>query len=62
MSLENLPEFLTVKEAAEVCRVDRKTIYRLVWSGRIAVSRVGRIIRIPRAEIVRLLGTEPHAA
>lgn len=62
MNFENLPELLTVREAASVCRVVPKTIYRCIWNGRLKAVRVGRNMRIPRAELLRFLGMEPQAA
>ena len=41
-------DMLTVKEAAALLRVDRKTIHREIACGRLAHIRLGRVIRIPR--------------
>jgi excisionase family DNA binding protein len=49
MSMSNLSEikFLTVAEVAEVMRVSRMTVYRLVHAGDLASVRVGRSFRVP---------------
>ena len=54
MSLENIPEHLSVREVAELLRVNPKTVYRRIWDGTINVTRIGRAIRITKTEILRL--------
>lgn len=39
--------FLTVAEVAELMRVSRMTVYRLVHSGELTAVRVGRSYRVP---------------
>jgi excisionase family DNA binding protein len=39
--------FLTVAEVADMMRVSRMTVYRLVHSGELASVRVGRSFRVP---------------
>jgi excisionase family DNA binding protein len=45
----NLSEvkFLTVAEVAELMRVSKMTVYRLVHSGELTAVRVGRSFRVP---------------
>jgi excisionase family DNA binding protein len=40
-------KFLTVAEVAELMRVSKMTVYRLVHSGGLTAVRVGRSFRIP---------------
>jgi len=40
--------FLTVAEVAEMMRVSKMTVYRLVHSGDLPAVRVGRSYRVPR--------------
>ena len=61
MPLEELPEFLTVEEAAEVLRIGRTSAYLLAqqWrysGGRIGlpVQRLGRLLRVPRSALERM--------
>lgn len=68
--LAELPEVLTVEEAARVLRISRGAAYELarVWretNGRegLPVFTLGRTLRVPRAGLERLLaGGLPPAA
>jgi excisionase family DNA binding protein len=44
-------KFLTVAEVAEVMRVSRMTVYRLVHAGDLASVRVGRSFRVPERAV-----------
>ena len=47
------PEFLTVDEAADLLRVNRKTLYESIRLGQLpGVVRVGKSLRIHRASMV----------
>lgn len=41
-----LTEFLSLDDVARILRVDYKTVYRLVRSGRLLAGRVGRVYRV----------------
>lgn len=43
--------FLTVAEVAEVMRVSKMTVYRLVHAGDLASVRVGRSFRVPERAV-----------
>lgn len=43
--------FFTVAEVAEVMRVSRMTVYRLVHSGDLPAVRVGRSFRVPQRAV-----------
>ena len=47
-------DLMTVSEVAGRLRVSRMTIYRMIDRGEIEHVRIGRIVRIPAAELVRL--------
>jgi excisionase family DNA binding protein len=49
----------TAEEAAEALRVHPKTLKRWLAEGKIKGHRLGRIWRIPRSEITRLLNGVP---
>jgi excisionase family DNA binding protein len=53
-----LPPALTVEQAAGLLRIGRSKAYQAVKSGEwpTRVVRVGRCIRIPTADVLRLLG------
>jgi excisionase family DNA binding protein len=44
-------KFLTVAEVAELMRVSKMTVYRLVHSGDLAAVRVGRSFRVPERAV-----------
>jgi len=49
--------FLTVAEVAEIMRVSRMTVYRLVHSGEMPAVRVGRSFRVPQDAVDAYLST-----
>lgn len=51
---------MTPEEAAELLRVHRTTVYRLIDSGEIKATRVGGQWRIPEAALLEMLGTPPE--
>jgi excisionase family DNA binding protein len=44
---------LKPEEAASLLRVGRTKLFQLVWSGELPVVRIGRSVRLPRAELER---------
>ena len=62
----DLPEVLTIDEAADVLRISRNTAYTLARLWRetdgqkgLPVIELGRSLRVPRAALARLLAGEP---
>lgn len=55
--LDDLPVTLRVEELMPILGIGRNTAYELVRSGRLRSIRVGRQIRIPKAEVLRFLNT-----
>ena len=47
--------FLTVSEVAELMRVSKMTVYRLVHSGDLNAVRVGRSFRVPEQAVNQYL-------
>ena len=43
--------FLTIAEVADIMRVSKMTVYRLVHSGELPAVRVGRSYRVPERAI-----------
>jgi excisionase family DNA binding protein len=41
------PKFLTVAEVAEMMRVSKMTVYRMVHSGELPAAQIGRSFRVP---------------
>lgn len=53
---------ITVDEAAELLRVNRKTVYECIKSGKLPALHVGRHIRLSRETVLRMLAEgEPLA-
>lgn len=48
-------KFLTVAEVAELLRVSKMTVYRLVHSGELPAARVGRSFRVPERAVQEYL-------
>jgi excisionase family DNA binding protein len=49
--------FLTVAEVAEIMRVSKMTVYRLVHAGEMPAVRVGRSFRVPQDALDHYLAT-----
>lgn len=69
MALDELPEFLTVEEAAKILRIGRTSAYLLAqrWresGGRsgLPVQSFGRVLRVPRSAIERMSVSPGDAA
>lgn len=68
MSLDDLPDFLTIEEAARVLRIGRGQAYELARLGRVTNGAQGlpnvefgtKTKRVPKAALVRFL--EPKAS
>jgi excisionase family DNA binding protein len=50
--LKEPADILTIKEAAEFLRIERKLLYKLIDTGEISAKRVGKAWRISRETIV----------
>ena len=48
-------EFYTPEQLAELLQVSKPAIYKWAQEGRIKAVRIGRTVRIPAAEVERLL-------
>jgi excisionase family DNA binding protein len=69
MALEDLPEFLTVEEAAAMLRISRTSAYLLTERWRytrghsgLPVQRLGRLWRVSRSAIERMAVSPGDAA
>jgi excisionase family DNA binding protein len=47
--------FLTVAEVADMMRVSKMTVYRLVHSGELPAIRFGRSFRVPESAVVAVV-------
>lgn len=50
-----MPQFLTVTEVAQVMRVSKMTVYRLIHAGELPAIRVGKSFRVPQGAVEQLL-------
>jgi excisionase family DNA binding protein len=57
--LTDAPPILTVTEAARLLRVSETSLYEVIQRGQLPALRVGRRLRIARAEIERRLTETP---
>lgn len=48
--------FLTVAEVADMMRVSKMTVYRLVHSGELPAIRFGRSFRVPESAVQMAIG------
>lgn len=50
-------KFLTVAEVADMMRVSKMTVYRLVHSGELPAIRFGRSFRVPESAVQAAIDT-----
>ena len=55
MTAQPAPQFMTVSEVADVMRVSKMTVYRLIHAGELPAIRVGKSFRVPQNAISVLL-------
>jgi hypothetical protein len=65
LSFDELPEVLTVEEAAEVLRIGRTLAYELArrfelsnGAAGLPVLRIGRVLRVPKSALARIVAGE----
>ena len=56
------PQFYTVAEVAELTRVSRMTVYRMVHAGELPAVRFGSSYRVPKTAIDAMLAVEDDDA
>lgn len=63
---QGIPEaasrFLTVAEVAEIMRVSKMTVYRMVHSGELPAVRFGRSFRVHSEQVHKFLEVSYHSA
>ena len=62
MAKQDSGTFLTVAEVAEIMRVSKMTVYRLVHSGELPAVRVGRSFRVHDSAVKDYLDTSVYDA
>jgi excisionase family DNA binding protein len=56
--LDDLPEFLTRTQVAELAQISERTVDRHIRAGRLRAVRTNGHVRIQRDEVIRWLGVE----
>ena len=57
MADQSMPRFVTVSEMAEVMRVSKMTVYRMIHAGNIPAVRVGKSYRVPTQALEKIVST-----
>ena len=60
MANEDKGTFLTIAEVAEIMRVSKMTVYRLVHAGEMPAVRVGRSFRVHEKAVEDYLGSSVY--
>ena len=55
MEQQSVPRFMTVTEVADIMRVSKMTVYRLIHSGEMPAIRVGKSFRVPEAAVTQMI-------
>lgn len=55
MENQSAPRFMTVAEVADLMRVSKMTVYRLIQKGDIPAIRVGKSFRVPQVAVRQLI-------
>ncbi len=55
MAVESRPQFVTVAEVAQLMRVSKMTVYRMIHSGELPAMRVGKSFRVPQAAVNQMI-------
>ena len=63
MEQQSAPRFMTVTEVADIMRVSKMTVYRLIHSGEMPAIRVGKSFRVPEAAVAQMIqaGMSDHS-
>ena len=61
-SIDNYNDLLTVDEVAEILRVHKSTVYKLIERDQIQAFKLGRAYRCPKAYIAKYLCDPPNEA
>ena len=55
LRLDDLPDALTVRQAADVLGISKNSTYEAIRRGEIPAVRIGRVIRVPALGLRKLL-------
>ena len=57
MNRQSAPRFMLVSEVADLMRVSKMTVYRLIRSGDMPAIRVGKSFRVPESAVEALIAS-----
>ncbi|MDO5719251.1 MAG: helix-turn-helix domain-containing protein [Actinomycetaceae bacterium] len=55
MAQQERPQFVTVAEVAELMRVSKMTVYRMIHAGDLPAIRVGKSFRVPQLAVTQMI-------
>jgi excisionase family DNA binding protein len=61
LTFETAPDVLTVEEGAQLARIGRKQMYAAIAAGEVPAARIGRTIRLSKAQLIAFLNGEAPA-
>lgn len=63
MEQQSAPRFMTVMEVADIMRISKMTVYRLIHSGQLPAIRVGKSFRVPQSAVNQMfdMGLADHS-
>jgi excisionase family DNA binding protein len=50
-----LQKHYRIKDAADMCAVSEKTMYRWIYDRRVKAHKIGGSVRIPQGELMRII-------
>lgn len=57
MDRQSAPRFMLVSEVADIMRVSKMTVYRLIRSGDMPAIRVGKSFRVPASAVEEIIAS-----
>lgn len=61
MNTDTLPATLTIEQAGELDGLSRSSAYRAAARGELPTIRFGRLLKVPTAKLLAMLGIESPA-
>ncbi len=58
MTRQSAPRFMTVTEVADLMRVSKMTVYRLIHGGEMPAIRFGKSFRVPEVAVRQMIDAQ----
>lgn len=58
--LEGYSDIITVKEAQEILKISKKSVYKLIENNEIFAKKIGKVYRIPKKSVCKYILGEEH--